>query len=85
MRKKKLRKAGFCFTTGCFIKLFKMIIDQVFYFSSSFAVQFSLFDISDMKRGNWEREIDRNGKLNTYFENNFNLLVMNVIQLNFLN
>ena len=62
-----------------------MIIDQVFYFSSSFAVQFSLFDISDMKRGNWEREIDINGKLNTYFENNFNLLVMNVIQLNFLN
>ena len=84
MRKEKLRKAGLCFITGCFIKHFKMIIIS-FYFSSSFAVQFTLFDIRDIKRGNWERQIARNGKLNIYFKNNFNLLVMNISQLIFLN
>ena len=56
-----------------------------FYFSSSFAAQFSLFDIRDIKRRNWERQIARNGKLSIYFKNNFNLLVMNITQLNFLN
>ena len=61
-----------------------MIINHFFYFSSSFAAQFSLFDIRDIKRGNWERQIARNGKLNIYFKNNSNLLVMNVTQLNFL-
>ena len=85
MRKEKLRKVGLCFITGCFIKPFKMIINHFFYFSSSFAAQFSLFDIRDIKRGNWERQIARNGKLNIYFKNNFNILVMNVTQLNFLN
>ena len=85
MRKEKLRKVGLCFITGCFIKPFKMIINHFFYFSSSFAAQFSLFDIRDIKRRNWERQIARNGKLNIYFKNNFNLLVMNVTQLNFLN
>ena len=29
MRKEKLRKVGFCFKTGCFIKLFKMIINHI--------------------------------------------------------
>ena len=69
---------------GCFIKPFKMIINLFFNFSSSFAAQFSLFDIRNIKRGNWEQQIARDGKLNIYFKNNFNLLVMNVTQLNFL-
>ena len=62
-----------------------MIINHFFYFSSSFAAQFSLFDIRDIKRGNCEQQIARDGKLNIYFKDNFNLLVMNVAQLNFLN
>ena len=82
MRKEKLKKVGLCFITGCFMKPFKMIIDLFFYFSSSFAVQFLLFDIRGIKRGNWERQIARDGKLNVYFKNSFNLLVMNVTQLN---
>ena len=85
MRKEKLRKVGFCFITSCFINPFKMIINHFFYFSSSFAAQFSFFDIRDIKRVNWERQIVRNSKLNIYFKNNCNLLVMNVTQLNFLN
>ena len=71
MRKEKLRKVGLC-VVSC-------------YFSSSFAVQFWLFDIRDFQRGNWERQIARNGKLNIYLKINYNLLVMNVTQLNFLN
>ena len=85
MRKEKLRKVRLCFITGCFIKPFKMIITHVFFnFSSSFAAQLWLFDIRDVKRGNWKPQIARNGKLNIYFKNNFNLLVMSVQQLNFL-
>ena len=58
-----------------------MIINHFFfYFSSSFAAQFLLFHIRDIKRGNWEQQIARDGKLNTYFKNNFNLLVINVTQ-----
>ena len=83
MRKEKLRKVGFCFITGCFIKPFKMMINHFFNFS--FAAQFLLFDIRDIKRGSWERQITRNGKLNIYFENNSNILVMKVTQLNFFN
>ena len=55
-----------------------------FYFPSSFAKQFLVFDIGDIKRGKWERQIAWNGKLNIYFKNNYNLLVMNVTKLNFL-
>ena len=85
MRKEKLRKVGLCFITGCFIKPFKMIINHAFlYFSSSFAGQLWLFDVRDIKRGNWERQIARNGKLNIHFRSNFNILVMNVTQVNFL-
>ena len=61
-----------------------MIINNFFYFSSSFAAQLWLFDIRDIKRGNWERQIARNDKSNIYFKNNFKLLVMNETQLNFL-
>ena len=85
MRKEKLRKVGLCFITGCFIKPFQMIINHFFYFSSSFTARFSLFEVRDIKSENWEQQIARNGKLNIYFKNNFNLLVTNVTQLNFLN
>ena len=63
MRKEKLRKVGFCFVAGCFTKLFQIIINDFFYFSSSFAVQFLLFNVRDIKRGNWEQQTARNGKL----------------------
>ena len=86
MNKEKLRKVGFYFITVCLTKPFKMTINHFFfYFSTSLAAQFSLFDIRDFKRGNWERQIARNGKLNIYFKNNFNLLVINVTQLNWQN
>ena len=85
MRKEKLRKVGLCFITGCFIKPFQIIINRFFYFSSSFTAQFLLFDISDFKRGGWERQIGRDGELNIYFKNNFDLLAINVTQLNILN
>ena len=90
MRKEKLTKVGYCFISGCFIKPFKMIIFllflKLFYFSSLtlYAAQFCLFDIRNIKRGNCERQIARNGKLHIFFKSNFNLLVMNVTQLNFL-
>ena len=61
------------------------MITIFFYFSSSFAAQFLLFDIRDVKGGNWEWKIARNGKLHIYFKNDCNLLVMNATQLNFLN
>ena len=48
-------------------------------------MQFLLFDIRDIKRGNWEQQIARDRKLNIYFKNNFNILVMKVTQLSFLN
>ena len=43
MLKEKLRKVGHCFTKGCFIKPFKMILKKKI--ASLFAAQFSLFDI----------------------------------------
>ena len=61
IRKEKLKKSGLCFVTDCFIKPFEMI-NNFFYFSSSFAAQFSIFEIRDIKRRNWERQIARNGK-----------------------
>ena len=54
MRKQKMRKVGLCFITGCFIKPFQIIINHFFYFSSSFAEQFLLYDIRDIKSENWE-------------------------------
>ena len=85
MRKEKLGKVGLCFITVCFIKTFQMIINHFFYFSSSFAAQFSPFDIRDIKSGNCEQQIARDGKLNIYFKDNCNLSIINVAQLNFLN
>ena len=51
--KKKLRKVGLRFISGCFMKPFKMIINLFFYFSSLYAAQFWLFDIKNIKRGSW--------------------------------
>ena len=51
-----------------------MIINHFFYFSSSFAAQLSLFDIRNIKRGNWERQIARNGKLNIGYTKVYNHL-----------
>ena len=62
-----------------------IVIFFFFYFSSSFAAQVWFFDIKDITKGSWERQIARNGKSNIYFKNNFNHLVMNVAELNFLN
>ena len=56
MRKEELRKVGYCFIRGCFIKPFQMITNHFLYFSSSFAMQFLIFDIRSIKRGT------RNGK-----------------------
>ena len=62
-----------------------MIINHFFYyFLSSFAAQLWLFDIKGIQRGNWERQIARSGKLNIYFKSNFNFLLMNLTQLNFI-
>ena len=38
MRKEKLRKVGFCFITGYFIKPFKMTVNH-FFFNRSFCSQ----------------------------------------------
>ena len=85
MRKEKLRKVELCLITGLFTKPFQMIINHPFNFSSSLTVQFLLFDTRDIKRGNWEQQIARHGKLKIHFKNNLNLLVMNITQLHFLN
>ena len=88
MRKEKLgkmKKSSILFYNKLF-KPFKMIINHIFfYFSSSFSMQFLLFNIKGIKERNMERQIARKGKLYINSKNNFNLLVMNVTQLNFLN
>ena len=98
MKIEELRKIGLRFITGCFIKPFKMIIIfsliglfvyKIFIdFASSFAAQFLLFNIR-MTQEISNRKI---GKLmsmwlanyHIYFKTNFNLLVMNVTQINIL-
>ena len=75
--KRKLRKVGLCFTTGCFIKLLKMIINHFFFNGSFYSQYFFLFhkpvysvifvfwyqDIAkNIRRGNWEQQIARNSK-----------------------
>ena len=85
MRKEELEKVGLYFIKGSFIKPFKIEINPFFYSSSPFAAPFPLFGIKDIKRGNWEQQIARDGKLNIYFKKNFSLLVMKVTRLKFLN
>ena len=87
-----------CFITDCFIKPFKLIIKQ-FFFNRSFCSQDLLFrklvriviftfwhqdHARNIKGGNWERQIPKNGKLESLFKNNFGRLVINVTQINFL-
>ena len=98
MKIEELRKIGLCFITGCFIKPFKMIIIfssislfvyKIFIgFASSLAAQFLLFNMK-MRQEISNREIEKLMSLwlayyNIYFKTNFNLLVMNVTQINFL-
>ena len=61
MGKEKLRKFVPYSITDCFINPFKMIINHIFYFASSFAAQFLLFEIKitqEILKGG----IARNGK-----------------------
>ena len=57
MRKEKLRKVGFCFITGCFIKPFKMIINLLFFVicqaHSKRNFGFLISGISKRETGNW--------------------------------
>ena len=70
MRKEKLRKVGLCFITGCFIKLFNMIIT----FLLCKLIRRAIFpfwyqdDAINIKRGSWKRKIARNGKLQYSFQ-----------------
>ena len=100
MRKEKLRKTGLCFITGYLIRPFNMTVIHFFFnwsfcsrdfflnFASLFATQFLLFDIrmtlklSKGGTGNAKQLGITN--YNIYFKNNFNRLVMNVTQTNFL-
>ena len=84
IRKEELRKAGLCFIAGCFIKPFKIIINFFLFLKLICSVIFAFWYQGYQKKKLW-RQIARNGKLNTYFKNNFNVLVMNVTQLHFLN
>ena len=76
MRIEKLGKVGLCFITSCFIEPFKIMIifssidlfvHKIFNFAtSSFAAQFSLFDIR-MTQQISKREIGH-GKLQYLFQ-----------------
>ena len=76
MRKEKLGKVGICFKTGCFIKPFEIIINH-------FKGLWYPDDARNIKRGSWVQQIARNGKLQ-HFKNNFDSLVLNIKQVNFL-
>ena len=82
MRKEKLRIARLCFIVGCFIKSFKMIINHFFFISQAHLQRSFCFLLSEwrrsIKRGNWERQIATDSKLQYLF----NRLVMNVTQIN---
>ena len=58
MRKEKLREFGLCFTTGCFIKSFNMIINHFLFRklirSPIFAFSYQ-DDARNTKRGNKEK------------------------------
>ena len=82
MRKEKLRIARLCFIVACFIKSFKMITNQFFLFPKLICNVVFAFcyqnDARSIKRGNWERQIATDSKLQYLF----NRLVMNVTQIN---
>ena len=81
----KLRQAKLCFITGCFLMTFKMIINNSFLFIKLNYSTIFAFCYQGYQQKNWEQQIVRNCKLDIYFKNDFNLSVMNVIELNFLN
>ena len=62
-----------------------MISNQFFLFLKLIRSAIFAFDSRDIKRGNWEQHLPRDGKLNIYFKDNLNLLVMNVTKLIFFN
>ena len=83
LRKEKLRIARLCFIVGCFIKSFKMIINNFFFLFPRLIcnVVFAFCYQNDARSiisGNWERQIATDSKL----EYLFNRLVMNVTQIN---
>ena len=66
----KLRKSGLCFITGCFIKPFKIQLFFLFWKLIRCAI-FAFYyqdDAKNTKRGNWERQIAKNGKLQYLFQ-----------------
>ena len=73
----RIEKLGLCFTTGCFVKRFKMIIifssvglfvHIIFTcFASSFASQLS-DDARNFKKGKWEKEISGTDKSQNLFQ-----------------
>ena len=83
MRKEQLRKTGICFITGYLIRPFNMTVIHFFFnwsfcsreFFFSFRklvcnVVFAFWyqdDSETIKRGNWERQIARNNKLQHLF------------------
>ena len=53
-----------------------MTINEYFYFASSLAAQFLLFDIrmtQQYQKGSWKQQIARNGKLQYLFQTWFQL------------
>ena len=56
------------------MKLFQMIINHFLFpklIPCSFAAQFLCFDTRDIKKGNREQQIARDGKLTIYFKKQF--------------
>ena len=70
MRKEKLRKNGLCFITGCFIKSFKIMIIFLFWKLVSSVIFAFCYpnDTRNIKRGNWEQQIAKFGKLQYLFQ-----------------
>ena len=60
--------------TDCSVKPFKMIINQIFFFLFRKLIPSAIFalwnqdDAGNIKTGNWERQLARNGKLQHLFE-----------------
>ena len=91
VRTEKLRKVELGFVIILLIIFFVQqvfLFTLLFYFASSFEVQFLLFDFK-MTQEKSKGKIGNDKQLgmanyNTYFKNNFSRLVMSVTQINFL-
>ena len=71
MRKERLRKVGLCFTTSFFIKSFNMIINHFLFCKLIRSPVFAFWyqdNARNIRTGSWERQIDRNGKLQYLFQ-----------------